>query len=394
MSRRLRILQVFNRYRSYGGEEGSVYKIGDLLQRSHDVEYFFSSSSELSATPAARILAPVTAIHNRKIAARLMRFQSAGSFDLWQVHNIFPTMSPSVYDLAFQLGIPVIQYLHNYRMSCANGFFYQKGDLCTRCIGGNFTHAFRTACWQDSSLKSGVMGIALSRIRALKVFDKISAWVALSHAQKALHVQMGIPADRIRVIPHYHNARNLLPSGESADNVLFVGRLSEEKGVHVLLEAWKIANPGKAQLFIIGDGPERKNLVAQVERDSIKNVVFTGFVEKPAQLEIWKQCAFSVAPSVWVEPLGNVVFEAWDHGRPVIVSKLGGLAETVDDQVNGVHVKANNAPALAESILSMLALPKAKLAEMAESGRNKLRSVYTEDVWLSQMTEIYRQFGG
>ncbi|MFM8458136.1 MAG: glycosyltransferase, partial [Chthoniobacterales bacterium] len=233
MERRLRILQIFNRYLEYGGEQGSVVRIGDSLQQSADVEYFLTSSDQLlgGKRPDELVKAAAFALHNPDTVRRLERYQKIGRFDLWQIHNVFPAMSPSVYGLAFKLGVPVVQYLHNYRMSCVNGFFLNHGQECTSCIHGNFSKAALTGCWHDSRLVSGWMGVVMMRVRAMGVFQKVSAWIAISNAQKNLHVRMGIPAERIHVLPHFFEPNPARFISESGRDVLFVGRLSKEKGV-------------------------------------------------------------------------------------------------------------------------------------------------------------------
>src|SRR5262245_33955106 len=104
------------------------------MQEFADVEYFITSSREFLQSGAVRMMAPFLAYRNPMIAKRLRRFQRMGRFDFWQIHNVFPVMSPEVYALAAKLGVPIVQYLHNYRMSCVNGFFLNHGEDCTRCI--------------------------------------------------------------------------------------------------------------------------------------------------------------------------------------------------------------------------------------------------------------------
>jgi len=211
--RRLRILQIFSRYLEYGGEEGSVFRIGDALQDHHDVEYFIGSTEDLlGAGGRTSFLAPFRAWHNQAVAQRLRRYQELGKFDLWQIHNVLPGLSPSVYQAAFTLGVPIVHYLHNYRLSCTNGFFLNHGSPCERCLGGNFWPAFETACWRNSRLISGFMGLILRKIRQDGLFTKTAAWIAISEAQKQKHVAMGIPANRIHVIPHFYEHREPPPA--------------------------------------------------------------------------------------------------------------------------------------------------------------------------------------
>lgn len=390
MIRRPRVLQIFNRYVEYGGEQGSVGRIGDTLQQIADVEYFLTSSEQWLGrrTPEDLVKAAASAWHNAEVINRLERYQKIGRFDAWQIHNVFPVMSPSVYALAFKLGVPVVQYLHNYRMSCVNGFFLNHGETCTSCIHGNFTKAALTGCWHDSRLVSGWMGAVMMRVRAMGVFEKVAGWIAISRPQKDLHVQMGIPAERIHVLPHFYEVDPSRSIAEPGRDVLFVGRLSKEKGVEQLLDAWKRTDRGEAKLVIAGDGPERAALENKIAAEKIGGVEFLGFVAKEDQETLWKRAAFSVVPSIWQEPLGLVVLEAWERGRPVVVSDAGGLADTVEDGVDGLKVPMRDAEAWAQAIGGLLRDP-ARCANMARAGALKLRSDYTQEKWLQGIGSIY-----
>jgi glycosyltransferase involved in cell wall biosynthesis len=388
--RRLRVLQIFNRYLEYGGEEGSVYRIGDALQAIHDVEYFITSSRELQGGIAKSIAAVAKVHRNTRIAERLRRFQAIGHFDVWLIHNVFPTISPVAYEIAFSAKIPVVQYLHNYRLSCVNGFFLNHGEPCTRCIDGNFFPALQTACWQDSHLKSGMMGNVLRRVRKLGVFDKVAHWIAISEAQKRLHVRMGVPDDKISVVPHFFHAPQLEANNSERNTILYIGRLSREKGVDVLLRAWKSINSGSVQLKVVGDGPDRFRLENVVREEGISNVEFAGFIPPGEQNSVWNHAIVSVVPSIWEEPFGMVVLEAWNRGVGVVVSAVGGLDEIVTHAEDGLKFPTGDAEALTRALREVIANPQLG-QQFARFGREKLIAFYNKDRWLEQMREVFEK---
>jgi glycosyltransferase involved in cell wall biosynthesis len=395
MERRPRVLQIYNRYLEYGGEQGSVGRIGDAMQEIADVEYFLTSSDQLLGRrrPDDMVKAAAFAFHNPQVIQRLKRYQKIGRFDVWLIHNVFPAMSPSVYALAFKLGIPVVQYLHNYRMSCVNGYFLNHGKPCTSCIHGNFTKAALTGCWHNSRLISGWMGAVMMRVRAMGVFNNVAAWIALSGKQKKIHTEMGIPADRILINPHFFLPRRDLFIETPGRDVLFVGRLSKEKGVEQLLEAWKRTDRGEARLLLAGDGPERAALENKIAAEKIGGVEFLGFVAREDQAAMWRRAAFSVVPSIWQEPLGLVVFEAWENGRPVVVSDVGGLADSVEDRVDGLKVAMSDASAWAAAIGKLLREP-ARCTAMARAGVAKLERDFSKEKWLERIKSIYNRVLG
>ncbi len=387
MGKRRHILQIFNRYLQYGGEEAAVSLTGDALQEIHDVEHFMFSTGELISddkwTPWSL---PVKSMYNREVDERLQQFQKTANFDAWLIHNIFPAMSPIVYQRAIEWGIPIIQYLHNYRFSCVNGFFLNHGEPCQRCLSGNFWPAFATACWHDSHLKSGWMGLVTNRVRRMPLFEKIFQWIALSEAHKREHVRMGIPAEKIKVVNHFfETTAPPLPPAATA-TALFVGRLSLEKGVSRLLEAWKLVAGGERKLLIVGDGPERENLQRQAK--DLPGVEFLGFIEREKHHAIWERTLFSLMPSIWIEPFGMAVLEGWARGRPVVAHRMGAPSEIIEHGVTGLLADPANVHDLATQMDRFFSAPQ-EAAAMGRTGYELLGTRFSRARWLEQIAEIY-----
>jgi glycosyltransferase involved in cell wall biosynthesis len=388
-SSRPRVLQIFTRYREYGGEESSVYQIGDALHRDFDVGFFgYSTEDFISGNILSKAFAPAAAFWNPHAVGELRRYQSIGRYDFWQIHNVFPAMSPAVYQLAFELGVPVVHYLHNYRLGCVNGFFLNHGLPCQRCAGGDFLPALLTACWHDSRLKSGLMGAVTSKARNLGIFSKIAHWIAVSRAQAEEHVAMGIPRERISVIPHFLELTGAELPHPLGEDVIFVGRLSKEKGVDRLLRAWKIIQESGRRLWIVGDGPERGELESLAVSLNLKNVTFTGFVDRSAMGDLWKKAACSIVPSIWKEPFGMVVLESWARSCPVVAHRIGGLAEIIDDGVNGLLVESDDIPGLASAVLRLLHEDDF-CSRLGKEGSLKLRDLYSRTNWQDSILRVY-----
>ena len=388
---RLNILQMFSRYEFYGGEEGSVYRIGDALQDDFNVEYLLASSKEMMALPVYRkFLWPVSIFHNKSIAQKLERYQKIGRFDLWQVHNVFPAMSPVVYKKAFEWGVPMVHFLHNYRFGCTNGFLLNHGKPCEKCIHGNFLPAIFLKSWHDSRIASGAMGAVLAYTRYLHVFDRVNRWIAISHSQKQKHVEMGIPADKIDVIYHFFETQSPplppVPDGYA----MFIGRLSKEKGVANLLDAWKILDRPDRRLVILGEGPELPELKRQAEALGLANVRFEGFKHVSQQREMWAGAAFSVVPSIWLEPFGMVVLESWAKGRAVVGHRIGALPELIEDGRTGYLADPARPEDLAAAMARAFDNPR-QTAAMGLVGRIQLDTFFNKKIWLEKMRETYQK---
>lgn len=386
----MKILQIFASYLQYGGEEGSVHRIADSLRKEHEVSGFYCSTKEMLSTgPLGKFLVPIKAFRNDDVIQRLRELHESQSFDFWLVHNVFPAISPAAYDLADELGVPIIHYLHNYRFGCVNGFFFTEGADCRKCSAGSFIHGAVGKCWRDSYAQSSVMALLLARTRRKGLFEKVAKWIAISQAQKDLHVRMGIPADRIEVIHHFYTPQLPPPPAPSPETgyALFIGRLSPEKGVGRLIDAWALL-PGNRELVIAGDGPSLPSLRSQVASLGLGNIRFAGFVDADAQKELWEGASFSVVPSLWQEPFGMVVLEAWARKRPVVAHRIGAMPELITDGVNGFLSGIEDPRQLSEA-LDRAFLAGDELPRMGANGYDLLGSHFGEGRWLGEISRVF-----
>ena len=388
--RRLRILQIFSRYIHFGGEESSVSRIGDALREKHVLVKFMGSTEDLlSDGLASKVALPFRAFHNFQTIERLRQAQASGSFDLWQIHNVLPALSPSVYQTAFDLNVPVVHYLHNYRMGCTNGFFLNHGQPCERCLGGNFWPAFQTACWRNSRLISGFMGLILRRVRSVGTFENVAAWISISDYQRKKHVAMGIPPERIHTIHHFYESSTPPPPASPSGGTLFLGRLSREKGVDLLLRSWAKVKNRNRRLVIAGTGPEESSLKKLASDLNLANVVFTGFLNKEQQVSLWSNSSALVVPSIWDEPFGMVVLEAWAKERPVVAFAKGALPELIQHGVNGLLVDPFSVEALAKNIQELIDKPDLG-PRLGKAGNQRLKDDFNRTLWLSRINAVYQ----
>jgi glycosyltransferase involved in cell wall biosynthesis len=389
---RWRILQIFNRYLEFGGEEAVVQRMTPVLRKVYDVEDFAGSTRDfLGNSLVSKLQAPFRAWYNPSVARQLRRAQRQKAFDFWQVHNVFPGLSPSVYFEAARLGIPVIHFLHNYRLGCVNGLFLNHGNPCHRCLDGNFWPSFFTGCWRDSRLISGWAGLILFSLRKYRLYEKMAGWIALSHHQKSLCVQMGIPESRIHIVPHFHTLKQDPPAPCPEGDVLYLGRLSREKGVDLLLQAWSLVRAHGRKLQICGTGPEEEALRHLARSQGLTNVVFRGFMTGEDLEEVWRQTAFLVVPSIVPETFGMVVLEAWARRRACLSFRLGSLGELIEDNKDGRLVSPGSIEALGSAIQEMVDHPSG-VESMGHLGADKLNQNFSEKIWLSRMEKVYQDF--
>jgi glycosyltransferase involved in cell wall biosynthesis len=229
------------------------------------------------------------------------------------------------------------------------------------------------------------------RIRQIDLFKKVQAWIAISEAQKSVHIRMGIPADRIHVVPHFLDVPATEPAEIKGEGyALFLGRLSPEKGVAQLLEAWpQVKYPG-ARLVIAGKGPEEEKLRKFIRANRLSNVEFRGFVAPGAQSELWAGARFLVAPSIWEEPFGLVVLEAWAHGRPVVTSDRGSFPEMIGA---GGLLCSPERPTEMAAVITRMFESTDLISRMASAGQKRLRTDYCRETWIKRIRSVYQHCG-
>jgi glycosyltransferase involved in cell wall biosynthesis len=380
----MKILQIFSRYQHFGGEESSVQNIRDALRTRHKLEVFSGSTDEMLGNGFfGKIRAPFKAIWNREVYKKLRKIQAAKRFDVWLVHNVFPGLSPAVYDAARVADVPVVQYLHNYRFACVNGFLLNHGEPCVRCLNGNFFPAVQTRCWHESRIACGTMGVSLVRLRTVGVFKQVAHWIAISEAQKTIHARIGIPEEKISVLYHFYDGPTFNDPAPGKD-VLFVGRLSAEKGVSILIDAWLQSGISDRHLWIVGDGPIRAELEARA--GSRSNIQFAGFLSGNQLRERWLNAALTVVPSIWEEAFGRVLIESWAHGVPVLAARSGALSELLGSTGAGWLFDPKSSANLAHALRSTLTDETVLLPVTAKC--RKAVSKFSKEKWLTAIDGI------
>jgi glycosyltransferase involved in cell wall biosynthesis len=320
----------------------------------------------------------------RAVAAAAEQFQP----DVVHFHNTFPLISPAAYQAAREHGAAVVQSLHNYRLICPAATCFRDGHICTECVG----HALPIpsvvhGCYRASRVQTlpvaGLVGVHNLRGTWRTAVDR---YIALSGAQRDLLVAGGLPAERIDVKP---NAADGICAGvpvhERPPGVLFVGRLTAEKGVHTLLAAWRDHMRG-VPLRIIGTGPLEQLVSAAAAANC--DMEWLGFQPRERTLQEMRSARLVLVPSTWIEPFGLTVVEAFGSGTPVVAGDLGGPAEIVDDSMTGWLTSADDPAALARTVTDALAQPE-QLTRMGHAAREAYVTRYTTAAGYSRLIEIY-----
>ncbi len=384
----MRILQLHNRYREAGGEDSVVRDETRLLRAAgHEViEHHVSNPTGALATAGALALSPSNPLSARAVK----RVVAAQRPDVAHIHNTWYSLSPSVVQALKHTGVPVVMTLHNYRLLCANALLFRDGRPCEDCVGTHPWRGVQHRCYRDSAVASAFAASTIAIARARRTWATgVDRFVAPSWFLREKLVAGGIPAERITVKPHGVDdpgPRIALPS--SSRSVLFVGRLSHEKGADTLLDAWAARGPSRLELVLLGDGPRRRLLEAR----GIEGVRFAGWQSSAEVTRLLLDARALVFPSVCYENLPRAVIEAMAAGLPVLASNHGGPAELVRDLGPAWTAAAGDERAWADA-LAVLDDDTAVDAAGARA-RACFKRQYTEEASLTGLLDVYASVRG
>lgn len=287
-------------------------------------------------------------------------------------HNTFPLISPAGYYAAHAEGAAVVQTLHNFRLGCANGLFMREGKVCELCIGRQVAWpAVRHRCYRGSAAGSAAVVAMQAVHRVLGTWSReVDRFIALTTFARDKFVELGLPEDRLVVEPNFLGEDPGLGHGEGGF-ALFVGRLSEEKGIRVLLEAWRHVH--SMPLVVVGDG-ELAGLVEAAIREG-GQIEWRGRRGVEEILAMMKAARVLIIPSICYEGLPRVLVEAAATGLPVITSEIGSLHELVHPGVTGFHVPPGDALSLARVVN---AFPeRSEAVALSQGARAEFEARYT-----------------
>lgn len=382
----MKIAQIHNKYKEIGGEDIVVEREKKLLQEAgHDVVQYFVSNNDIISTKE-KIYTSLSICYSLKFKKKVSAFLERELPDVVHVHNFLPILSPSVFFAASQLNIPLVLTIHNFRLLCINGLLYRNNKTCENCISKKVPiDGIKYGCYQNSKVISIFPTISNSIHTFMKTWQlKIDKVIFLSEFSKGVFSRSHISfrPEQMNVKPNFLEDKGFLY--DKQDYFLYVGRISEEKGILTVIESF--LDSGKT-IKIAGTGPLQEKVLAYSKTH--KNIIYLGFQEQQQLKDLYLHAKATIFASKMYEGLGLVVIESFSFGTPVIGPDFGNSGQLIKENYNGNKYELGNVTSLSEVI--RLFEENQNQKELRKNARITFEEKFTAQKNLQILEKIYSE---
>jgi glycosyltransferase involved in cell wall biosynthesis len=377
---------VHNRYQSPGGEDESFSQETLQLRRAGaEVHTLEVSNDDIHGT--RKLLAAAGATWSWKSYRQIHAATRAVRADIVHIQNFFPQVSPAAIYAARRAGAATVLSLRNYRLTCANAFLLRDGRTCEDCIGRRIgLPGIRHRCYRNSIAGSAAVVTMNATHHLLGTWShQVDAFICLTEFAAQKMSEGPVPAARTIVKPNF-----LYPDpgrgSHAGDFALFVGRLSEEKGVGHLVELWQ-DRLRDVPLVVVGDGPMADSVSALADANEL--VTWLGYQPRDVTLRLMRDARCLLFPSVWYEGMPRTIIEAFACGLPVVAWNIGGMSEMLNAVDERLTQPLGDAAAFSESLRWLLGCPEGEHTQIADAVRREYELKYTDVVCLERLRLAY-----
>lgn len=393
-----------NFYYMRGGSERVFFDEIEMLEKGGNKVAPFTMHFEKNfPSPYSRFFAPelmyegVGLAKKAKASAKLVYSKDARksfsglleSFkpDIVHGHNIYGRLTTSIIDEARARKTPLVMTLHDYKLVCPSYLMIRNDTVCSKCAGGAFYNCLLSRCHKGSLVSSLVYTAESYFASAFKKYDWVSRFISPSEFLLKKHLEAGFPEKKLIHIPNFIKVSEFEPVYSNRGYILYVGRLSKEKGVITMLKAVKGLD---VELKIVGDGPMRKEYEAFARENGIANAIFEGYKTGDGLKDMFKGAAFVVFPSEWYENAPMSILESFAFGKPVVASMVGGVPEMVIDGKTGLLYPMGDDKALWERIKYLASSPS-KTIELGRAARLKVERENNAERHMAMLKGVYEK---
>jgi glycosyltransferase involved in cell wall biosynthesis len=378
----MKVLIVHNFYQIPGGEDSVFNNELNLLKcNSIDVEIYTVHNDNINST-LSKFLVLISTMFNLYYFFKFYKLLSKNKPDVLHIHNFFPLLSPSIFWACKIKKIPVVHTLHNFRIICPTATLMLNGQITEKSIKRNSWWTIKKRVYKNSLVGTAVLSGMIEFNKFIGTWNNaVTKLIALTDFAKQKYIEAGISESKIVVKPNFVDG-SIQPVFEKENYGIFVGRLSEEKGIEHLLRAWEnIDYP----LLVVGDGPQKDLLL----NNSNSNVIYKGKLDKNDVMELVSKAKFLVMASTWYEGLPMVLVEALSVGTPCIVPNLGGMASVIKDDICGLRYQPNDIDDMRKTVNRLIA-DQEIAARLAHGAYNEFTENYTPQKNYQQLIDIYQ----
>ncbi|MFT5522765.1 MAG: glycosyltransferase involved in cell wall biosynthesis [Pirellulaceae bacterium] len=380
----MKILLCHNYYRQLGGEDLSFEDEAWLLEsRGHNVLRYTVHNDEIPNQSKLEVAKKT--LWNNTVYREVKQLIQKERPDVMHCTNTFPLLSPAIYQAARDEGVAVVQALRNYRLMCPNAVMTRGDGPCEECLGKLFAWpAILHGCYRNSRMASSVVATMLAYHRLKGTWkNNIDLFYTLTEFTRQKYIEGGFPGDRILVKPNFVRDTTIQGTG-SGNYAVYVGRLSHEKGIGTLLDAWKNSD-FDLKLKFVGTGPMSDAVEKQAENDS--RIEWLGQQTSDQVRQFIADATCLIFPSTWYETFGRTIIEAYSVGTPVVASRLGAMKENVFHGTTGMHFEAGDSDDLSAKVAAII--DHKDRAGMRRAARACYEEKYTPEINYDMLINVY-----
>ena len=396
------ILNISQNHYIRGGSDRYFFTLAELLQKhGHRVIPFTAASPKNEPSEWERYFPRgadferpgvgdlLRFLYSRDAAKSIQQLLNDTEIDLAHFHIYYGKLTASILGVLKEAGIPLIQTLHEYKLTCPVYSHLSNDEICEACAGKHFWRALPKRCNRGSIARTTLSVTEAYVSKMLGAVAKFDHFISVSHFLRKKMISHGIPKNKISTVHNFVDVSDITPNFSVGEYVLYFGRVHQSKGILTLIKA---AAPLKqVPLYIVGDGEAMPEVQRIVEQNGCDHIHLLGFKQGDELRELILNSICTVLPSEWYENCPMSVLESYAYGKPVLGADIGGIPELITDGVDGFLVPSREQDALRERLLWM-AEHKNEAVEMGRIGRQKMETEFNADIHYERIMNVYQQF--
>lgn len=398
----MKVLLVNKFHWNKGGSEKYYFELGELLKaHGHEVAYFSMENEKNVKTGDKEYFVPafdlnnssklkaLDVIYNKENGKIMERALDEFKPDIVHLNNFQRQLSASIINPCKKRNIPIVFTAHDVQAICpAITMMDNDKNVCELCMGGKYMNCIKKSCNKGSKLKSVLGALEGYYYRSHKIYsEKIDYIITPSEFYRDKFIEDGINKNKIEAIHNSIEMNDYNVKTKDEGYALYFGRLSKEKGILNLINAFKECNKGL--LYIAGEGPERETIEEIIKKNKLDDrVKLLGFLNKEQMTEVTRKCKFVVVPSIWYENCPYSVLETLAIGKPVIGANIGGIPELVKDKENGfIYTTTEELTVCMNKLFENDKLVK----QFSKKSKELAKQEYNRDVYYGKIMRIYNK---